>query len=159
MKKGLLYSIIALAAIIIVASFNMQLGNAPTINIPESMVGNVLYVCPASDSSWGVVAAALRPFTNYIVAAFFFGLVLLAFGWGWQLYQNLLSDKFKRESFKNIWLFTKWGFWALVIAMLVLVTPNNFRRVEITGYGENWVLCDASTPGARAVHADAVHTR
>lgn len=159
MKKGLLYSIIALAAIVIVASFNMQIGTIVTPNIPETMVGNVLYVCPANDSSWGSVAMALRPFLNYIFAAFFFGLVLLAFGWGWQLYQNLLTDKFKRESFKNIWVFTKWGFWAFVVVLLILVTPNNFRRVDITGAGNDWVFCDASTPGARAVRADAVHAR
>lgn len=150
---------IALAAIIIVASFNMQIGDAPTQSIPESMAGNILYVCPIGDSSWGTVATALRPFTNYIIAGFFFGLVLLAFGWGWQLYQNLLSDKFKRESFKNIWIFTKLGFWALVITMLILVTPDAFRRVEVTGAPGDWVLCDASDPAARAIHADAVHAR
>lgn len=159
MKKGLLYSIIALAAIVIVASFHMQLGDIPAKDIPESMLGNVLYVCPASDSAWDSVAMAMRPFTNYIIAAFFFGLVLLAFGWGWQLYQNLISDKFKRDSFKNIWAFTKWGFWALVIAMLILFTPNAFRRVSITGAGDNWVMCDEFTPDARAVRADAVHAR
>ena len=159
MKKGLLYSIIALAAIVIVAAFHMQLGNAPAIDVPESMAGNVLYVCPAASSTWDSIAAAFRPFTNYIVAAFFFGLVLLAFGWGWQLYQNLIADKFKRDAFKNIWAFTKWGFWALVVVMLIMITPNNFRRVEITGHGDNWVMCDASNPDARAVRADAVHAR
>ena len=159
MKKGLLYSIIALAAIIIVASFNMQLGNTPNQNIPESMIGNVLYICPAGDSAWDSVAFALRPFTNYVIAAFFFGLVLLAFGWGWQLYQNLLSDKFKRESFKNIWIFTKWGFWAFVITLLILITPNNFRRVEYIGHGDNWVMCDASTPGHSVVKAEYIHAR
>ena len=159
MKKGLLYSIIVLAAIIIVASFNMQLGNAPVHNIPESVLGKILYVCPANDSAWDSVAFALRPFTNYIIAGFFFGLVLLAFGWGWQLYQNLISDKFKRDSFKNIWAFTKWFFWALVVVMLILVTPNGFRRVDITGADGEWVMCDASDPAARAVRADAIHAR
>ena len=159
MKKGLVYSVIALAAIVIVASFNMQLGNNEIPTISESMAGNVLYVCPSGDSAWDSVAIAMRPLTNYIFAGFFFGLVLLAFGWGWQLYQNLLADKFKRDAFKNIWTFTKWGFWLLVIATLILVTPNNFRRVEITGYGDNWVMCDAHNPNAQAVRADAVHAR
>ena len=159
MKKGLLYSIIAVAAIIIVASFNMQIGNIPTQNVPESMTGNILYVCSTTDSSWDSVAIALRPFTNYVIAGFFFCAVLLAFGWGWQLYQNLLADKFKRDSFKNIWACTKWGFWALVLAMLILITPNAFRRVDVTGAGNNWVLCESSTPGARMVRADAVHSR
>ena len=159
MKKGLLYSIIAVAAIIIVASFNMQLGNAPTQTIPESMTGQVLYVCPMGDSTWNSIAFALRSITNYIIAGFFFCMVLLAFGWGWQLYQNLLADKFKRESFKNIWGFTKWWFWALVVTMLILFTPNVFRRVDVTGAGHEWVLCEATDPGARAVRADAVHAR
>jgi len=167
MKKGLLYSIVALAAIVIVASFNMQLGNAPTQTVPESMAGNVLYVCQASDSSWDSVASALRVFSNYIIAGFFFCLVLLAFGWGWQLYQNLLSDKFKRDSFKNIWAFTKWWFWLLAVTMLILFTPNAFRRVSITGAGDNWVMCNASDmcnvsdPNChnRIVRADAVHVR
>ena len=159
MKKGLLWSIIALAAIIIVASFHMELESPEQLNIPENMIGNILYVCPAPNNAWDSVAFALRPFTNYIIAAFFFGLVLLAFGWGWQLYQNLIADKFKRESFKNIWIFTKWGFWAMVVTMLILVTPNNFRRVEITGADGAWVLCDNTTPGHSIVPADAVHAR
>ena len=157
MKQGLLYSIVALAAIVIVASFNMQLGDPVVSQIPESMIDKVLYVCPSADTTWTTIAASLRPFSNYIIAGFFFGLVLLLFGWGWQLYQNMLDDKFKRESFKNIWAFTKWGFWAAVVVMLILVTPNNFRRVNISGAGDQWVLCDANTPGARAVKADAVH--
>ncbi|MBO4625874.1 MAG: hypothetical protein J5679_01185 [Alphaproteobacteria bacterium] len=159
MKKGLVWSGVALAAIIIVASFGMQIGTITEPNIPESMAGRVLYVCPAVDSAWDSVASAIRPFSNYIIAVFFFGLVLLLFGWGWQLYQNLLADKFKRESFKNIWAFTKYGFWLLVLVMLVMFTPNNFRRVEITGAGDNWILCDATDAGARAVRADAVHSR
>ncbi|MBR4475589.1 MAG: hypothetical protein IKP05_02820 [Alphaproteobacteria bacterium] len=157
MKQGLLYSVVALAAIVIVASFNMQLGDPAVSQIPESMIDKVLYVCPSADSTWTTIATSLRPFTNYIFAGFFFGLVLLLFGWGWQLYQNMLDDKFKRESFKNIWTFTKWFFWAIVIIMLVIVTPNNFRRVSISGAGDQWVLCDANTAGARAVKADAVH--
>ena len=159
MKKGLLWSVIILAAIIIVASFGMQIGNVTPQNIPESFTGRVLYVCPIASSTWDSVAMGLRPFLNYIIAAIFFFVVLLLFGWGWQLYQNLLSDKFKRESFKNIWSFTKMGFWALVIVMLLLVTPNGFRRVAVTNAGDNWVLCESTDAGARAVRADAVHAR
>ena len=159
LKKGLLFSIVALAAIIIVAGFHMQIGNIITPNIPESAAGNVLYVCPSANATWDSIAFGLRPFVNYVIAGFFFALVLLAFGWGWQLYQNLIADKFKRESFKNIWGFTKIWFWGLVIVMLFLITPNAFRRVEITGAGDNWVMCDATDSGARPVHADAVHAR
>ena len=159
MKQGLLWSVVALAAIVIVASFNMQLGSPVVSNIPESMLGNVLYVCPVADSTWDPIALGLRPFTHYIIAGFFFGLVLLIFGWGWQLYQNMLDDKFKRESFKTIWSFTKWGFWAALIITIILITPNHFRRVTVNGDSREWVLCDSTTPGNVPVRAEAVQSR
>ena len=56
-------------------------------------------------------------------------------------------------------MLTKWCFWITVFVTIVLVTPNHVRRVEITNAGDNWVLCDADTPGARVVKADAVHAR
>ena len=165
MKKGLLLSIIAVTAIIIVASFHMQIGHVVTPNVPESLAGNILYVCPVASSSWDSIATSLRLFSNYIIAGFFFTLVLLAFGWGWQLYQNMLSDKFKRESFKTIWSLTKIWFWCLVVAMLILTTPNALRRVEITNYNERVVLCEETDwcgdcqNGAKAVRAELVHAR
>ena len=159
MKKGLLFSIVALAAIIIVASFNMQLGNITPQNIPGNMAGNILYVCPGANPSWDSVSLSLRPLMKYIVAGFFFGLVLLVFGWGWQLYQNLIADKFKRDAFKNIWTFTKWFFWVLVIVILMFVTPNNLRRVSVSGSNDSWVLCNATDDGARMVRASAVQPR
>ena len=157
MKKGLLYCIIALAAIIIVVSFNMQLGVIPQQNIPAELTGKILYVCPTTSIGWDSAALALRPFVNYVIAAYFFTLVLLMFGWGWQLYQNLLSDKFKRESFKNIWSYTKIWFWALVIGMLVLITPNGFRRINLTNNGSDWILCESSD--ACDIHDPKCHTR
>lgn len=157
MKPVMLYAIIAVAAIAIVAGFGFQLGNTEMPEMTADVAGNILFVCPSETVTWHSVMIGLRPITRYIVGGFFFAAVLLLFGWGWQLYQNLLSDKFKRESFKNIWGFTKIWFWALVIVTLLIYTPNHFRRVEITGYGDNWVLCDGNTPGATAVQATAVH--
>lgn len=164
MKPVMLYAIIAVAAIAIVASFGFQLGTPPPV-IPESIAGNVLFVCPMENPTWDSISMGLHPFNRYIIGGFFFTAVLLMFGWGWELYQNLLSDKFKRESFKNIWGFTKIWFWALVIVTLLIYTPNYFRRVEITGTTSDWVLCNASdlcdtdAPDChtRTVHADAVH--
>ena len=158
MKKGLLYAIIAVAAIVIVASFNMQLITPTKPDIPESMVGNVLYVCPAADSMWDSISRVFHPFSRYIIGGFFFVALLLLFGWGWQLYQNLLSDKFKRESFKTIWGFTKIWFWALIIVMLLFYTPNAFRRVSVNGLGDNWVMCEESNYN-KIVPANAVHAR
>ena len=164
MKPVMLYAIIAVAAIAIVASFGFQLGNPPPV-VPASVADSVLFVCPMENLTWNSIAMGLYPFNRYIVGGFFFTAVLLLFGWGWELYQNLLSDKFKRESFKNIWGFTKIWFWALVIVTLLIYTPNHFRRVEITGASGDWVLCNASdlcdtgAPDchARTVRADAVH--
>ena len=165
MKKGLLFSIVALAAIVIVAVFNMQLKTPMELDIPESMVGNILYVCPVADPSWDSAASGLYQFMRYIIGGFFFGAILLMFGWGWNLYQNMLGDKFKRDSFKTIWLLTKLWFWGLVIVSLLVYTPNHFRRVDVAGSDEAWVLCNASdlcdvnSPDCRvrAVRADAVH--
>ena len=157
MKPVLLYAIIALAAIAIVSSFGFQLGQTEMPAMTESAAANILFVCPAQSMTWNSVAIGLHPFLRYIVGGIFFVVVLLLFGWGWQLYQNLLTDKFKRESFKNIWGFTKIAFWALIIVILLIYTPNHFRRVTITGAGGEWVMCDGNTPGNSAVHADAVH--
>ena len=158
MKPFMLYAIIALAAIAIVASFGFQMG-APMPEIPESVAGSILFVCPASSSTWNSIANILHPITHYIIGGVFFVLILLLAGWGWQLYQNLLSDKFKRDSFKTIWSYTKFAFWGGIIILLLVVTPNSFRYVKITGADGNWVFCDANTPGASAVRADAVHSR
>ena len=159
MKPILLYAIIALAAIAIVARFGFQLGSTEMPAMTESMAANVLFVCPSANATWDSISMGLRVIERYIIGGAFFVVVLLLFGWGWQLYQNLLSDKFKRESFKTIWGFTKLAFWAGVITLLLVATPNHFRRVEITGAGNNWVFCDGNTPGASAVRADAVHAR
>ena len=159
MKPVMLWAIIALAAIAIVASFGFQLGQTAMPEMSEELASNILFVCPGTDSTWESISFGIGPFMRYIVGGFFFAAVLLLFGWGWQLYQNLLNDKFKRESFKNIWGFTKVWFWALVIVMLIFYTPNRFRRVEITGAEGNWVLCEGNNPDARAVHASAVHAR
>ena len=159
MKPIMLYAIIAVAAIAIVASFGFQLGSTEMPAMSESMAANILFVCPAQSTAWDSIAFALHPFMRYIVGGAFFIVMLLMFGWGWQLYQNMLSDKFKRDSFKNIWGYTKLAFWAGVIVILIVATPNSFRRVEITGAPGDWVLCDGNSPESRAVRADAVHAR
>ena len=157
MKPVMLYAIIAVAAIAIMAGFGFQFGNVEMPPMTDSQISNFLFVCPMESEAWNVISFGLRPFARYITGGFFFTAILLLFVWGWQLYQNLLSDKFKRDSFKNIWGFTKIWFWALVIVTLLVYTPNTFRRVEITGIPGNWVLCDGNTPGASMVPAADVH--
>ena len=165
MKKGLLFAIVALAAIAIVAGFGFQLASPEVPEMSAEMADNILFVCPASSSTWDPISLTAHIFIRYIIGGFFFAAVLLLFGWGWQLYQNLLSDKFKRDSFKNIWGFTKIWFWALIVIMIALYTPNYFRGVKITGATGDWVLCNDSdycNPNlpnchTRMVRADAVH--
>lgn len=156
MKQTMLFAIMALVAIVIASSFGLQLSPHPAVSIPDSAAANALYLCRAASPTWDAVAAALAPFVKYITVAFFFVVMLLMFNWGWALYQNLLSDSFKRESFSNPWKYTKVTFWAAVVVLLLAATPNYFRSVHVNGVSGDWVLCDANTPGARAFRANAV---
>lgn len=157
MKPTMLFAIVMLAAIVLISSFGLQFAATTPVSVPENMAGSVLYVCPMASSTWDSVAKSLEPFVRPITIGFFFAAMLLMFSWGWALYQNLLKDSFKRESFKNPWAFTKMWFWAGIIILLAVATPNHFRAVHITGVSDQYVLCDNDTPGARAVRADAVH--
>ncbi len=156
MKPTMLFAIVALVAIVMVSSFDLQLAPNDALNIASDMVANVLYVCPAASTFWDGFASALRPFSHYFIIALFFVIMLLMFSWGWALYQNLLTDSFKRDSFKKPWQMTKMLFWASVIITIFVMTPNYFRSVHINGAPGEWVLCESDTPGARAVSADAV---
>ncbi|MDO5012637.1 MAG: hypothetical protein Q4E56_03955 [Pseudomonadota bacterium] len=157
MKPTMLFAIVMLTAIVLITSFDLQFGASTPIAVPESMAANVLYVCPVASGTWDAVARALMPFTRSITIGFLFAAMILMFSWGWALYQNLLKDSFKRESFKNPWAFTKMWFWAGVIVLMAALTPNHFREVHLTGSTSSYVLCDNNTPGARAVRASAVH--
>lgn len=156
MKPTFIFSIVALVAIVVAASFGIQLVPHPSIIVPESVAGSELYVCHAASQTWDTMANSLRLFNRYIIIGFFFVVMILLFNWGWVMYQNLLNDKFKRESFSNVWKFTKFTFWVGVIILMIAMTPNHFRTVHIRGVSGDWVLCDSNTPGAAAVRADAV---
>lgn len=153
----MLFAIVMLTAIVLITSFDLQFGASTPVAVPESMAANVLYVCPVASGTWDAVARALMPFTRSITIGFLFAAMILMFSWGWALYQNLLKDSFKRESFKNPWAFTKMWFWAGVIVLMMALTPNHFREVHLTGSTSSYILCDNNTPGARAVRASAVH--
>ena len=157
MKPTMLFAIVMLTAIVLITSFDLQFGVSTPVAVPESMAANVLYVCPVASGTWDAVARALMPFTRSITIGFLFAAMILMFSWGWALYQNLLKDSFKRESFKNPWAFTKMWFWAGVIILMMALTPNHFREVHLTGSTSSYILCDNNTPGARAVRASAVH--
>ncbi|MBQ8293912.1 MAG: hypothetical protein IJX89_00815 [Alphaproteobacteria bacterium] len=157
MKPTMLFSIVMLTSIILMVAFGLNLSPDQSVAVSAAAAPNALYVCPTKSSIWDPLASGFAPFTKYIVIGFFFAVIMLLFSWGWAMYQNLLKDKFNRDSFKNPWALTKITFWAFVIVLLLVHTPNYYRRVQLTGVRGDWVLCESNTPGARPVRADAVH--
>ncbi len=159
MKKSMLSVIIFLTVIVLMAAFDFSLGPDTVINITADMRGKALFICPAESSLWNAMAAGFGQFYKYITIGFFFAAIILVFVWGWALYQNLLKDSFKREDFSKPWAFTKLLFWAGVIMMLVMNTPNKYREVNVTGKPGNWVLCENSSTDAKAVNSNLVHAK
>ncbi len=157
MKPTMLFAITMLTAIVLMTMFNLTLSPTTPIVLSATESANALYVCPAASTTWDSIATSLHPLVKWIVVGFFFAVIMLLFSWGWAMYQNLLKDKFNRDSFKKPWGLTKFTFWTGIILTLLIVTPNHFRTVHLTGDNRAWVLCDSNTPGARPVHANAVH--
>ena len=157
MKPIMLLAILALTAIVITASFGLQIDSTAPLQIPEAMQSRALYVCPAESTVWTQIANSMHSIIRYLTIAFFFCVMLVAFFWGWELYQSLVADTFKREQFSKPWKFTKVLFWAGVIVLLLLFTPNHYKTVHIEGASGDWVLCEDNTPGVQAVRSDLVH--
>ena len=159
MKKSMLSVIIFLTVIVLMAAFDFSVGPDTVINIPADMQGRALFICPAESSLWTSLATGFGQFYKYITIGFFFAAIILAFVWGWALYQNLLKDSFKREDFSTPWAFTKLLFWAGVIMILVFNTPNKYREVSVTNKPGDWVLCENSSADAVAVNTNLVHAK
>ena len=158
-NPGLLFTVSLLAIIILAASFNMNFGGNPPIQLPNGVnPDSVLYVCPIGDEGgFSQFSAALHAVGKYVRLFFSFMTLMLVFSWGWGLYQNLLKDKFSADAYKNPWALTKIVFWMVVVFSVLFMTPNHFRRVDIRGHGDNWVLCESTSLGARAVNPRAVN--
>lgn len=157
MKPTMMYAIIMAITIILMTVFNINLSPTEPIALPEAVQAGALYVCPAADSFWDGLANAVKTLRTPLIVAFWFSLILLIFTWLWALYQNLLKDKFVRDAYKNPWAYTKMLFWTVAIVCLIFYTPNHFRTVKLDGTNTNWVLCEANTPGAKAVNEVNVH--
>ena len=159
MKQTMLVVIMTLAAIILMVAFDITL--LPTHNTaPVSEIApNMLYVCPGAASPWDSIANGLSMFKKPIIIGFLFALILLIAVWAWALYQNLLKDKFNRDAFKSPWAYTKMLFWAVMIVYILMMTPNYFRTVRITGSQDNWVMCDGTSQGAHAVKASMIEPK
>ncbi|MCQ2562494.1 MAG: hypothetical protein MJ158_02685 [Alphaproteobacteria bacterium] len=161
-KPGLLMSIAILALIILAGYFNLHSGEVASVHLRAGVnPDSILYVCPVADSMWDSIASILSNLRKQIIMGITFAVIVLAFCWGWALYQNLLKDKFNKDAYKNSWGLTKFFFWVTIVFVLALHTPNYFRTVTIKNHGQNsqWVLCESFSPNARAVSAKAVFSR
>jgi hypothetical protein len=156
MKKTMVMAIVLMTMIIITASFELQLAPRAPLNIPESAMPTALYVCPAASSLFDPISLGFLPFIGFFRVLLAFALIVLPFYWGWALYQNLLKDKFNRDSFKTPWAMTKALIWAIALILLMINTPNHYRTVRVLGDNTPYVLCESNSPGVRAVRADAV---
>ena len=159
-KPGLLFAVCMLAIIILATAFDMNLGGDAPVRLRQGVdPNNVLYVCPISgDSGWAAFAEALTFGKKYILGGFIFAFIILAFSWGWALYQNLVKDKFNENAYKNPWGMTKIFFWAAVICIILMKTPNYFRtvHVHIKGQVSDWTLCENTSANARPVNPKAI---
>jgi len=159
-KPGLLFTVCVLAMIILATSFNMNFGSNPPVRLPNGVKpDNVLYVCPIASSVWDSLATAFRYFSKYAYVLLSFAVIVLMFSWGWALYQNLLKDKFNADAYKNSWDLTKVIFWMAVVVTIFFMTPNHFRRVDVKGSKSQWVLCENTSTGAKAVKSGFVTFR
>lgn len=157
MKQAMMWAIMAMIAIILMASFGFHLGGAPdVVTVPGNISGTELYVCPVASNAWDSISVAMRPFTRGLVIIYSFVVMVLVALWGWAMYQNLLKDKFDSKSFVNAWKFTKLTFWAGLILLILVKTPNYYRTVHLAGDGTAVVLCENNTPNALAVPASSV---
>jgi len=147
MKPSMIFALAMLTFVVLMSSFNIHFTDvAPTVHVPENMLGDVLYVCPAVSSGWDSAAGILRTMRTPLIIGIFFALTMLLFVWGWALYQNLLKDKFNKNAFLKPWGFTKVLFWAVIIILIATKTPNHYRTVHVRGVTGDFVLCESNTP-------------
>lgn len=159
MKKTMIFTIIALIVIILMTAFGISLLSVSPIKVPADLAPNVLYVCPVNDdSAWQQLATNLTHARKPITVGIFFAAMILMAVWMWTVYQNLLKDKFNRDSFKKPWAFTKLLFWCIIILTVLMKSPNYFREVQIDGARGRYVLCENTSQGAKVVkNAQLVH--
>ena len=156
MKPLMMLSIGAVAGIILASAFGLQIMPSANFPLPANAAGAALFVCPAANGVWDEIAGNLGMVTRQIYMVFCFVAMLVLFSWGWALYQNLLKDKFVGDAYKKPWQMTKVVLWAAAVMVVLVMTPNYFRRVQIVGAPGEWVLCEEGDTGAIAVRASAV---
>lgn len=154
-KPGLLFSVYALALIVLASVFKLHLQtNSESAKAVTKSVADHLFVCPSASQTWDSVAKAFSFSEKYISMFVVFIIIVLVFSWGWALYQNLLKDKFSADAYKNPWYITKVVFWITIVCCVLVMTPNHFRaKVSVRSGGQvvEKVLCEQSAPDATSV--------
>ena len=155
----MMFAVMILAAIILMVSFDIKLWPTHSVTPVAEIGPDMLYVCPAATSPWDGIANGFAQFKRPVIIGFLFAFMLLIVVWAWAMYQSLLKDKFNRDTFKKPWSYTKMLFWAIMIVYILMMTPNYFRTVHVSGSTSNWVMCDGTMPGAKAVRASMVEPK
>lgn len=158
-KPGLFLAVSVLALVVLGASFGIHLGINKVATVRAGVdLGKVLYVCPVENMTFDSLAKSFSVLSKQVYLLFTFAMIVLAFSWGWALYQNLLKDKFSADVYKNPWSLTKIFFWAMVAVTIIMTTPNYFRKVHvhIKGHTYDYVLCENNSTGARPINQRAV---
>ncbi len=154
-KPGLLFSVYALALIILATIFKLHLHlGAEEAGAITKDAANHLFYCPVTGSRWDDFARLFSMGEDFVSLTIAFVALVLVFSWGWALYQNLLKDKFNADVYKTPWQITKIIFWVAVICYILTLTPNHFRpkiMVRSGGQKTEQVLCEQTSPGAKAV--------
>jgi hypothetical protein len=165
MKPALLFSVLAVIAIVVLTSFSTGpgewMGIAPQVHRlrADIDIGTVLYVCPAADMVWDDISKSLQLFRSQILM-FFFGLLLFLFAaFGWAMYRDLIGDKFSQNHWKFTVSFATTLFWGTIIVAILMYSPNYFKTVGVRGSDQRFILCESSTPGSRPVRESAVVLR
>ena len=160
MDKKLFISLLIIVIIIVASFLGMHVLPIENIHqIPESMLNQVLYVCPFKNTTFNTLAKTLASFKEQLNFVFFVSLVILIIAWSWAMYQTLLKDSFKKDIFKNPWFFTKVFFWIVLVITILSKTPNFYRNVIIEGSSQKWVLCEKNSENSKAVLSKSVKVR
>jgi hypothetical protein len=157
---GVKVSMLVLIAIILVSVFGVQIMSSKSIHTLKNPAQEsiALYVCSPKNDSFDTIAKMMdnpkvQKYGNMAMTFFLMFIVLMTL---WTLYQNLLQDKFVQKSWEQvIALSIIWGIMAIAWTLLTH-TPNSYREVKIKGRDAVYVLCEAASPGSKAVRATAL---
>jgi hypothetical protein len=161
MKAGLIFSVLAVIAIVVLTSFSTGpgewIGIAPVVhNLPDSVAGIALYVCPVADNVFDSMSEFLLQFRTQLLMVFIGLALFLMASFGWAFYQNLIKDKFEQTPWNFSVGFARVLFWGTVIVTVLMYSPNHYKKVGVRGSDSAFILCESNTPGSRPVRSDAV---